>query len=193
MQEYYAKLESVNGTDFNQTLVFNTTQLDFRFYWLTDLQELCETYSKALQQRAMSDPWINDDAKEILRDYDWVTLYSAGIPHATQTEVEEWLETTDMRPQSLRSLTGTLLVTEIYERCKEADELIQELQVYYEQLLWHVDITDSDGNIATGVVRRGGWIENQSAKWRVQFEADSDIKYDNLIDVTINCEVPDNE
>lgn len=190
MIEYTTHLQDIpNDTDFSQSIMANTTQLDFHFTWATDIQEIVDVYERALEQRTKSDPlWKNGD---IERDYEWLTLYSSTIPHLTQSQVQEWLEETGYVPDSLKQLPSDLLVSEMYSRCREADGIVDYLEPLYNRLVWTVEITDSEGNVASGVVRTGGWINEQDLLWRVQFDADRDIGRDDLGLVDINIEVPE--
>lgn len=194
MTEYTGKLDNIpNDTDFSQDILANATNLTFRFFWPTDIQEIIDDYERALDTRAKADPLIKD--LDILRDYEWLDLYLNTIPHTSVSAIQEWLASAPLIPQSLQDLntpaTQDLLASAIYERCMEAEGLWYYLEPLYNSLVWHVEISDNTGDSCSAVVRRGGWINNQAGNWRVQFEADSDIGRGDLGLVTINVEVPE--
>ena len=192
MITYRSKLQNIpDSTNFTQVLVANTTPLTFHFIWRTEIEEIYIEYAKALDARAKADPlWLNG---EIHKNYDWLNFYM-NLPHGSVQELQEYLEATPYIPDSLKNLyneSTSLFYTQMYERCQEADILDYELTPYRNQLTWNVEITDSEGNSVSGVVRSGGWLNEQDPKWRVQFLADKAIGRNDLTELTIRVEVAD--
>lgn len=193
MIEYYATLPNIpNTTDFNQAFTFGSITLNIRFFWCEDVQEEYDLYAVALQNRARADPLLR--GTDIIREYNWLTLYSDTIPHNEANEVAAWMASTSICPQSLKALYSQnpiLAAQQVYQRCLEADLLKERLRPYAERLAWNVEITDDEGDVFTGVVIPGGWINNQGTRWRIQFESDRVLGRDELNLLTINCEVAD--
>ena len=192
MTKYYAQFSELPDTvSFQQAFIFGATQLDFEFFWCEDITEQLDIYRKALDNRAKADPLIDFNTGSILREYTWLDYYLA-IPHDTSTEVEEWVGEQEMLPQSLMSYRDNtnLLANKIYELCLEAEEIQSRLEPLEEQECWHVVITDIEGNQVTGVLRLGGWLNEQDSKWRVQFTSDkTTIGQNDLLLITIHAEV----
>jgi hypothetical protein len=193
MIEYYATLPNIpNTTDFNQAFTFGSIALNMRFFWCEDVQAEYDLYAEALKNQAKADPLLR--GADILREYDWLTLYSDTIPHTDANAVGDWMASTGLCPQSLKDLyaqSPALAAQQVYQRCLEADELKERLRPYRERLVWNVEITDDEGDVFTGVVIPGGWINNQGARWRIQFESDRILGRNELALLTINCEVAD--
>lgn len=192
MIKYYAQLTTLpDDISFKQSFVFGSTQLDFEFFWCEDVTEQLDIYRKALKSRAQADPLIEPDTGAITREYTWLDYY-LSIPHASSTEVEEWITEQTMLPQSLLGYRDntSLLANAVYERCLEAEEIQSRLEPLQEQECWHVVITDAEGRQVTGVVRLGGWLNEQDDLWRVQFTSEkSEISKNDLLLVTIHAEV----
>lgn len=193
MIEYYATLSNIpNTTDFNQAFVFGSIALNIRFFWCEDVQAEYDLYDEALKNQTKADPLLR--GTDIVRDYDWLALYSDTIPHTDANAVADWMASTGLCPQSLKELyaqSSTLAAQQVYQRCLEADLLKERLRPYKERLVWNVEITDDEGDIFTGVVIPGGWINNQGSRWRIQFESDRVLGRNELALLTINCEVAD--
>lgn len=193
MIEYYATLPNIpNTTNFHQAFTFGSIALSMRFFWCEDVQAEYDVYADALDNRAKADPLLR--GSEILRDYNWLGLYSDIIPHTNANDVATWMASTGLCPQSLRELYGqsqTLAAQQMYQRCAEADLLKARLRPYKERLVWNVEVTDDTGDVFTGVIIPGGWINNQGSRWRIQFESDRILGRDELDLLIINCEVAD--
>lgn len=192
MIEYEAQLDNIpNTTDFSQDITANTTTLTFHFHWAADVQEITDVYDAALEARAKADPLLR--GMDIQRDYEWLELYCDTIPHLDTEQIQEWLGSTGLVPSTLKDLPVDLQAAEIYSRCWEAEAIRDYLQPLYDRLVWTVEITDASNNSVSGVVRAGGWLNSQDTLWQVQFEADRDIGRDDLLLVTINIEVAEDE
>lgn len=193
MTHYYVNLTDIpDNTEFTQVFVFGTIPLTFRFFWSEDIQAEYDVYDAALESQAKADPWLR--GSEIIREYDWLTLYSDTIPHTNANAVADWMASTGLCPQSLKELYAqnpTLAAQQVYTRCLEADLLKERLRPYKERLVWNVEITDDEGDIFTGVVIPGGWINNQGDRWRIQFQSDHILGRDELGLLRINGEVAD--
>lgn len=193
MITYKALLDSIpNDSDFSQIIVADTVQLTFHFVWSTDVQELTDEFDRALESRARSDSLIK--GSELKRDYNWIEYYQS-IPHLSTAQVRAYYAEEDRWiPQSLLKLyaedTMDIFAQEIYDRCAEAEEITDQLECLYNQLVWQVEITDTEAESVSGVVRTGGWLNTQSSKWQVQFTADKDIiSREDLNLITIKIEV----
>lgn len=188
MRYYRASLNSVPGDDFTQTITAGTSTFSFHFRWDTANQEQYDILNRALLARAAADPLIKDS--EIIREYSWIDWYST-LPD-TAEKIIPLLEEGMEYPQSLRRLKDepTLLANQLLERREEALSLNTTITPLCDQLVWNVDITDEQGNIQVGVVRPGGWINNQSSAWSIQFVCDrARLGRDDLALVTIRMEI----
>lgn len=188
MYLYETQLQEVpNTVEFSQQIAASTTVLNFTFTWATDIQEIIDDYDRALYARAQAEPLLR--GQEIMRDYEWLTLYCDTIPHLSQTQVADWLASTGYIPSTLKDLPDDLIASNVYDRCREADGIRDYLEPLRDRLLWTVRIEDEEGDAVTGVVRSGGWLNEQSPNWRVKFVADRDIGRDDLLLALIDIEV----
>lgn len=188
MIKYEASLTEVPGDDFYQTIFAGNQSLEFHFQWQSIMEEMLNEFEIALRARAQSDPWINAEGS-IRREYDWLEMYCKTIPHRSPSEIQAWLIEYGYAPQSLRRLSVDLIASNIFERCKEAEGILYYLTPFYNQSRWNVAITDSQGNVVTGVVESGGWLNNQSTQWKCRFVADRSIGHDDLLNMKIQFEV----
>lgn len=177
MDLYSTKLSSIPSDDFNISLMAGSVILRLRFHWDNDTQEQYDIAVRALNSLRNSDPLIAKDGS-IIRDYDYIGYYTA-ITYKIPTEL----------PQSLRSLDDTNLLNVLLERKEQAIELGSVIQAYEEHLVWQCDITDPDETVYSADVVPGGWVNNQSSTWRLQFVSNLEVVgKDNLIDVEIRVE-----
>ena len=192
MLRYKSRLQNIpTSSDFTQMLMANTTLLSFRFMWKTEIQEIVDEYEKALEARANADPlW---DGKDIIKEYKWIDFYQ-NIPHASVSDISTWYASNSKVPDSLKSLyeqNRSLFYNQIMERCLEADSLAAILEPFYNQLVWNVEVSDTNGNSVSGTVRPGGWLNNQDFRWRVQFLSDKVLGRNDLDELAIRVEVAD--
>lgn len=185
MYLYQGKLTSVPGEDFSLNITAGVFALSLHFRWDSANQEQYDIIHRALEDRRKSDPLLKDG--DIIREYDWIDWYTS-LPTDIEAALEEGME----YPQSLKGLVEdkSVMADELLLRKQEAEALRELIQPMIDQLVWNVDITDSDGNVVAGVVRPGGWLHNQDASWRLRFTSDLDsIGEDDLLKVTIEVEV----
>ena len=184
----YNYLLDIDSTDVNtitQVITAGSYKFSFVFTWDTVNQEQYDILARGLEDRAKADPLLTTDG-EIIRDYDWIDWY-LSLPVDIEQALIDGLE----YPQSLKDTQLSVKANIMNERKQEAKELATVRRVYEEQLVWNVAIQElSSSDIFTGVVRPGGWINNQSEDWRVRFvTALEDVAKDQLNRVYIEFEV----
>lgn len=183
MSLYSAAFANITS-DFEQPIVCGNVQLVLHMRWDTANDEQYNLIHSALVDRAKADPLLKDG--EIIRDYDWLDWYTS-LPSDIEAALDAGME----YPQSLKTAPNNIKANILLERKYEADDLQLLLIPLQEQRVWNVEITDDTGEVFTGLVRPGGWINNQGS-WSVRFLSDlADIGYDDLSKVEIEIDVAD--
>lgn len=186
MNTYNYRITTDTATTNTATLLVSAgiRSFQFNFVWDTVNQEQYDILDKGLKDRALADPLL--DGSDIIRDYDWIDWYLA-LP----LDIESYLINGGAYPQSLRNTDTAVRANLMNESRDEAKVLSRIRNIYKDQLVWNVVITElTTSKVLTGVVRPGGWINNQSDIWRVRFvSALTEIGKEDLNKVFIEFEV----
>lgn len=165
-------------------------QLNLQFKWPVAYQEQADIFNRHIAEYSSADPLVVKNGTDITydRDYDYIDYY-LNIP-AYGDGMEEWLDTSPDLPQSLQGKEASSLYTLLTERKEQAEEYATYRTNLGRVLQWYVQITDDLGDIRTGIIHPGGWINNQDSNWALRFTADIDtISQDNIDKVTLEIEV----
>lgn len=186
MTTYEARLTSAPSDNFSQTIVSGNVQLQLNFKWDNTLQEPYDEIIRALKARADADPLIDNNSL-IERDYDWID-WRLSLP----ADLETYLEEGGKYPQSIKNVNNVIKADILRGQIEEAKELEAVRSGYEVGLRWCCSITDDSGDVVVCSVEPGGWVNEQSLKWRLKFESDLDkIGHDDLLKMLIVTEVYD--
>lgn len=170
---YFTSPIAVQGTDFTQTFVADTLSLDVHFRWDMNLQEQWDILDRNVKNLGLSDPLINLDTGEIIKDYDYLQWYL------------NWNEEVVEIPQSLKNTDVAVRINTIKQRktdCIELNKIYSEMR---DRLAWYVDVTVNE-EVYTGIIRPQGWIFANDNSWCLMFNTEAEsVNQDNLGIVTL--------
>lgn len=163
----------------NFTLTCVALNKSFRIHllWDMNLQEQWNTLYQGIKAKQDSDPLINTETGDIIRDYDYLNWYA------------DWTTDVVERPQSLKDLPDAVYQNIMLERQQENVYLKKIFDEMTDRLAWYIDISVDD-TVYTGILRPQGFIEAEDSSWRLSFNtALEEVSYENLDQVTIHVEI----
>jgi hypothetical protein len=195
MTYYTNTLNTVDSTDFTQSIMCGSHSFSLHFYYPEDIEEVAKDFRQMLTSLAKSDTLVK--GLEINRDYDYLDFWLNTIPGSTFSQLEKYVTNEEGKaawgwiPQSLSKFTGDTLYAKLQDKILEAKELQTLLEPYFTAEGWQLEVIDDEGNVALGRVQPGGWINNNSKKWELQILSPESITKDNLSDIEMQWGISD--
>lgn len=177
----------LNGAE-DVTVTAGIHSLTMHFVWNSVMQGLYDDVTRRVTDMASSDPLMADT---IVRDYDWIDYYLNTVPDVS--EIEVWLTTDPVLPQSVTLRPATVSKVECLVSNKELASEIQSMLVdCADRLYWQCRIVDESGDVTVCDVVNGATFRNQDTSWAIQFSSDKEVVGpDDLSFVTVTVEVYD--
>ena len=160
--------------------------IQFRFQWAVASEEQYNIIMKYLDTKTKSDPLNADGA--FTYDYDYMTYY-LGLATKTEEELDEWLDTDPVLPNSIKVAPRISQIAMLRNRIAECVALAPTISQYKEVMLWQFhSLFNNETNV--GLIQLGGWYRTQDPLLRYRFVSPlTYIGKDDFDKVTIEFEV----
>ena len=149
MTYYSITLQNASSSWFEWTYKAGTKTLSITYYWPLQIQEQYDRLKLFFNKMANANPFINNETREIVRDYDILDVLENGWegyrPYSGKT-MEEW-------QSEASSFIG---------------DLANQWEYFKEMLVWNLSVNDGS-NTYTSALRIGGVLQADDKSWLMTF------------------------
>lgn len=194
MKKYQCTLTNQDDADsFSLVIQAGTHLLTFDFQWAIVSQEQYDLVMSYLNKRANSEPLAYSDGN-FVRDYDWYTYYGAIYDYLRVygNTLSGYLDTNPILPAFIKNLPRENQLTLLRQKLDDYEALLPVMKIYENSLVWQFTMEGENLNQTVGVIRPGGWYNNQDNVLSFRFVSSlENVGRDDIGTVTIEFEVKD--
>lgn len=174
------------ATTIYKTVNVGDKEVIFQFQWSIASEEQYDIVQRYIDTKMHSDPFLINGS--YVYQYDYVDYY-ARLYGMTDEQLEEWLDTDPLLPNSIVAMDRSAQITTLKQRAEEAAALRSIVNHYKEIMKWHFQASYRS-EITTGVMELGGWYRSQDPELQFRFVSPlTHIGKDDFNNVTLEFEV----